>query len=463
MAGRHGTWKGLYGTGVLLLALLSGCGQRDSEPPSPGGGTKPPNLVLISIDTLRADHLGCYGYPRNTSPNIDALARNAVTYRQVYSTSAKTAESHMSMFTSLYPTVHKVETITEAVPIRVLDTSITTLAEILTANGYVTVGFHGGGFVEGQFGFDRGFERYEKSDWHSAREWILDHGRERPFFLFFHTYRVHDPYTPSPPYDRLFSSGYDGKIVHDIDELKRIADSEEWSDYSKVFWNRVDTTDARDVARLVDLYDGAIAQLDADLGRLFGVIDEAVPETIIIITSDHGEEFGEHGKFTHQQLYNEILHVPLVIRHPHVAGGFALDERVSLVDLAPTILDMLALAGDEQFQGRSFWAGRVRARGRTAIFSELPVLELSSLMDNQRKVMVRPEGWEYYELASDPREQRNLGDGTQRPLLFAELEQKLDRRQRDNEALAAKLNVEEVKETLDEATIEQLRQLGYIQ
>ena len=187
-----------------------------------------------------------------------------------------------------------------------------------------------------------------------------------------------------------------------------MAGSEEWADYSKIFWKPVDKNDPEDVAHVAALYDGGIAEMDDALPDLLNAIDRDAPGTIVIFLSDHGEEFGQHGEFTHNQLYSEVLHVPLIIHHPDHHNGVRIAARVSLIDLAPTILDMLSIAPSAQFQGRSL-RGYIDGTGNERpVFSEYPARNMLALVNRDRKLMVTGEREELYDLRRDPEERRDL-------------------------------------------------------
>jgi len=448
----------------ILLAALVGCSE-DRSPADPA----PFNVVLISIDTLAADHLGLYGYPRDTSPNLDRYAEAAIVFENAYSTAPKTPESHMSMFTSLYPSVHGVYTIKDPNKLHVLDGAIRTLPEILKEEGYATVGFHGGGYVEGQFGFSRGFDEYRTGQQRSAEEWLWRNGKKNKFFLFYHTYRVHDPYTPKAPYDRRFDPDYDGPIVHDLDALTQMAESTEWIDYSTIFWKKVDKSDPKEVAHVVALYDGVIAETDENLVELLNAIDRHAPGTIVIILSDHGEEFGQHGMFTHNQLYGEILRVPLIIRHPDRHAGERIAERVSLIDLAPTILEMLSISPSDQFQGRSLLDRIGREGDARPVFSEFPHGKKLALLNRGQKLMVTDEREEFYDLSLDPEEQRDLlrpeiaGSSDSPAPDLGTLRKEMARIAQENTSLRDRLGVRGSTEAPADDVLQQLKALGYLE
>lgn len=455
------TGRSLY---WILLAALIGC-SGDLHPADSDSF----NVVLISIDTLAADHLGLYGYPRDTSPNLDRYAANAIVFENAYSTASKTPESHMSMFTSLYPSVHQVFTIRDRSKLHVLDDKILTLPEILNENGYTTVGFHGGGYVDGQLGFSRGFDQYSRGQQRSAVEWLWRNGTKNKFFLFYHTYRVHDPYTPKSPYDRRFDPDYNGPIVHDLEVLMEMAESMEWIDYSAIFWKTVDKNDPEEVAHVVSLYDGAIAEMDEDLADLLNAIDRYAPGTIVIILSDHGEEFGQHGMFTHNQLYGEVLHVPLIIRHPDRQGGERIAARVSLIDLAPTILEMLSIPPSDQFQGRSLFDHIDPIEGARPVFSEFPLGKQLALVNRDRKLMLTNKREELYDLRGDPEERRDL----RRPEVVRSsddpaseldaLRKEMMRVTQENASVRDRLGVRGSTEAPADGVLQQLQALGYLE
>ena len=441
-------------TFAAAIILLPACGvQKDTDY----------NLALISIDTLRADHLGCYGYPRNTSPNIDRFADEATVFLNAYSTAPKTAESHMSMFTSLYPSVHRVFTVIEEAKINVLDENISTLPQLLNARGYTTVGFHGGGFVDEKFGFGRGFDVYRKSSQGEAEAWLKENAAKGKFFLFYHTYAVHDPYTPSPPYDTLFDSDYHGKIVHDPDVLVEMSGSSRRRQLHEVYWDRVDKNDPVDVGHLIALYDGAIAEMDSELGNLFNSIETYAPQTVVIFLSDHGEAFGEHnGVFLHSQMYNEAVHVPLIIKHPDKPGGAKIKDRVSLIDLAPTILNILSIEPVEQFQGKPLTEDGGKHHQGQIVFSEYPGQSKLAVIGNDKKLISKKQGFEFYNLLDDPEELHNLANVDNAELDFLILKDALNGIANANKGSEKALNRQRQQDYLTQETIDGLKALGYI-
>jgi arylsulfatase A-like enzyme len=420
------------------------------------------DLVLISLDTVRADHLGIYGYSRNTSPNIDEFAAKSILFERAHSTAHSTAPSHMSMFTSMHPSVHGV-TNSRNSRFDPLHDGFPTVTQILKEEGYRAAAFTGGGQVSPQFGFSKGFDLYRSFNTSTSeagtREAIdeaisfMRAHREEKLFVFLHTYHAHDPYTPNPPYDKLFDPEYAGPIQSDInaflryDEMRRI---------NHAYWLLVDKSDAADVRHLKALYDGEIAELDAMLRKFLTVIETERPNSIVIITSDHGEEFGEHGKFTHHQLYQELLHVPLIIRHPQLDRGIRISRRVSLLGLTPTILELLEIDGSHEFQGTSL----LRPQAREEIFAEQAGSGRTLIVD-ERKLLWRGAKSELYDLSSDPGETRNMAaaDAT-----VNRLRERMDEISQANSARRATVlrASQSLPATLDPEVVEQLEALGYI-
>lgn len=304
------------------------------------------NLIIISIDTLRADRLQTLGYKRQTSPALLKFSHQAMIFENAYSPASKTAEAHMSLFTSLYPSVHRVDSLAtkdrKSNKVDRLDKRIKTLSEILKKNGYSTAGFHHGGQLAAKFGFARGFDTYQLKSWVEVKKEFAQMGRwlrknrDDKFFLFLHTYHVHDPYTPRLPYDLIFDPDYSGKIISDPTQLatlakeacKGIKDCTLWDKENKIYWDSVDLSSSKDVHHISALYDGEIREVDDLFIRLNELLQEVSSNSIIIILSDHGEEFLEHGGTLHHKLYQEIIRVPLLIMHPGLKKGFRVNQEL---------------------------------------------------------------------------------------------------------------------------------------
>jgi arylsulfatase A-like enzyme len=351
---------------LLATALLPAC----------GGSIDPPTgALLISVDSLRADHLSCYGYESETAPDVLTtpvidylLAEQGARFENVVSTTSWTLPAHMAMLTGLPDELHGVRDQGQR-----LHPAVPTLAQSFQRAGWRTGGFFSGPNVHPWFGFGRGFEVYadcssvpatdeaaleEGGDRlgvvHDAshggvtgptvlarfEEWFASVGEEEPFFAFVHLWDVHYDYEAPPQYD-VFFPGYHGPIDS--------GDHTTWADH----W----PLSKADILRIKAMYDAEIRLTDdivaglLDRLRATGRLDS----TAIVFTSDHGEEFLEHGRFGHQKtLYEEVVRVPLILRLPGVVpAGETSDVLASLVDVTPTLLDLCDLAVPEGLWGRS--------------------------------------------------------------------------------------------------------------
>jgi arylsulfatase A-like enzyme len=288
---------------AALILCCSACSRPQAE-------SNPPNILLISIDALRADHLSCYGYDRPTSPMIDSLAARGTRFSKAFVNTHGTPPSHTTLLASLYQETHRVG----INPVSTTDTGIPVevemVQELLSDADWHTLAVTGGGYMSADFGFSRGFDVYVDRAGRVARQAadLVKHirpalGSDRPVFAFLHTYQVHSPYAPPKRFRGLFGA-YRASIEATSEALLEIN-----SDASKVL-TRVE------FEYLESLYDGEIRYTDEVLGELLeslaaiGFLDNAV----VVVTSDHGEEFGEHGGVLHGgKLFEELLHVPLII------------------------------------------------------------------------------------------------------------------------------------------------------
>lgn len=322
------------------------------------------HVVLISIDSLRADHVGCYGYARSTTPHIDRLARDGVFFRTAVSTSSWTLPAHMSLLTGLLPEAHGAQSAYAR-----LDPARTLLQEILSREGLRTAGFVSSPFLSDQHGFARGFETYRNfweddageapdsaratptiDDSHDDRtgtmvvahavEW-LRHQRRDPFFLFVHLWEPHYDYVPPAPYDTLFfAPGRRGSVPMErffYNEAIREGMVQENLDY------------------VISQYDGEVAYADHLVGQILDALAALGldKDTFIVLTADHGDEFFEHGGKGHQRtLFDEVVLVPLVVRGPGVRSlAQGIDTQVSLIDVAPTVLSLLGIPRGSEMTG----------------------------------------------------------------------------------------------------------------
>ncbi len=319
--------------------------------PTPGGQ---PDVIIYLIDTLRADHLGAYGYPRPTSPNIDRFAQDAVLFANARAQSSWTRPSVVSVLTGLAPRRHGVNRREDALP-----DSVDTLAELLAAAGYDTAGYVTNGNAGPNFGLDQGFGQFrhlrESADTHERHRlsdhlnlWLFHWLENRPpddppFFLYAHATDPHVPYTPPEPFRSRFAPDVDpeaGRLEH----------------ARAVIQGRLPPTD-RTRRDLIDLYDAEIAFNDHHFGRLIERLKELdlYDSSLIVLVADHGEEFLDHDDWEHgNTLFDEQLHVPLIVKLP---GGREAGRRIgataSQIDVVPTILDLLGIAPPPALDGVS--------------------------------------------------------------------------------------------------------------
>ncbi len=431
-----------------------------------------PNLLLVSIDTLRADHLGAYGYDLPTSPTIDArLAGEGVTFTDVYSQSPKTTPSHMTLLTSLYPSVHGVELWQNGKPAHVLNPAVHTLAEILKNAGYATAAFTGGAQIDPVRGFDQGFDLYTVSgQQRRARRWLGRHRWQR-FFVFYHTYDVHDPYLPPDEYIRLFDPDYRGRVLDAIHRLRAEGGMSvaAWKGISRQFWDSVDRSDPRDVRFVEHLYDAGIRRMDAETIRpLLDRLDQLglARDTLVVFTSDHGEAFGEHGQFQHDDLYAATVRVPLVLRWPgRLPAGLRIASRVRLIDVMPTILELLGVSAPPSLQGQSLTPllhdayaspateGAVSEYSDGRLYESLRRGGLSYIVDGPEERL--------FDLVRDPAERQNVL--ATRPEEAAAMRAALERWRRNCRALAPLLGPRGGTIAPSDETARRLRALGYME
>ncbi len=336
------------------------------------------NLILISIDTLRADHLGCYGYHRNTSPNIDQLAKEGILFENAFSQSYFTLPSHMSIFTSQYPSVHQMNDIENLS--KYLPEYKTTLAEVLKKHGYTTVAFTGGGWVAPEFGFGQGFDNYTTiNTFYKNTELLdnvfrwLDNNQDKKFFMFIHTYTVHAPYIPPKPFKGMFDNNYSGNIADTIKKMNSVCENKSCETPYEYFHSSINTSDPRDVYHVIALYDEGIRYVDYCIGKLLEKLKKLGLDrkTVIVLTSDHGEDLLEHGWIAeHHDLYDEQIHTPLIIKLPYNISK-KVKKMVENIDIMPTVLHILDIPEKlSSMQGENVFSSLEKQE----IFSEKSIL-----------------------------------------------------------------------------------------
>ena len=453
---------------ILFLGLFPfGCGGEDPA--------RRPHVILISVDTLRADHLHCYGYERETSPVIDQLASTGILFEQAHSHSNSTGSSHMSLLTGLLPPTHGIDGHSGA-----LSDSIRTLPQILQRAGYRTAAFLDGGYMIGALGFDRGFDHFESAyelfshKLDRVESWVAE-SNDRPTFLFLHTYGVHAPYLPEEEHDVYTNPAYGGPLRERVpwlrDHLEREEGSFLLSQLKFPFWDGVRDFDDADRRFIVDLYDGCIRTVDAGVGRLLDALERKgwLENAWVIVLSDHGEAFWEHGSFGHRGLYEEELHVPLILHPP---GGLEVPRRIAelagLVDLVPTLLAALEVDAPMETQGRDLLmesesssapihSYAVESPNKSVLTERYKLMRLESArtVDRLYHVAVDPE--EHNDLLSDGAPQMGDTSGEAYVRLKRELEESLSLASELQETLGKPQPVREL--TAGETAL--LRALGY--
>jgi arylsulfatase A-like enzyme len=435
--------------------------------PSPAAGY---NVVLISIDSLRADHLGAYGYGRDTSPAIDALAKDGVLFRNSSSTSSWTLPSHMSLLTGRSLLGHGV-----VFDDRRLPASVATVAERFQEGGYETHAIVSAPYVHSRYGFAKGFDDYDdrtiyfetnEDSYRSVTAPLLietanayvARKRDKPFFLFLHFWDVHYDYAPGPPYDRMFDPDYAGKV-----------------DGNNFYFDPAIRAgmDQRDLDHLLALYDGEIRLVDDHIARLrtelarLGLADK----TIFAIVSDHGDEFFEHGnKGHHRTLYDEVIRTPFVLHVPGAKpGAGVVADEVSLPDVGPTLLGLTGAGRLEGAEGRDYSGLYTGAPlpAPQAVHAELyrtgtRNVQVASI-DARRKVIhhFQRRSLEVYDLGEDPSEQTPLAEqGTVAQPMVAQLRDWLATKWHRFDKRVRTEGIEPV--VIDEKELEKLRSLGYL-
>lgn len=462
---------------MILQALLASVLYLDAKTNTP----PTVNVVWILLDALRPDHLGSYGYPKNTSPFIDDFAKKSILFRRAYSHESYTMASVSSFFTSTYPFVHRV--LYDNPSIDVLSFSFLTIAEILKDKNYRTAAFVFNPHLKKGYNLGQGFDLYDDHEEgfdldqsypetyetarkiHEKLEKYLKEVHSRPLFLYLHYRDIHEPYAPPPPFDKGCVPADSPEVIDAIERRVIFLKGEE------------------DVYRC--LYDGDIRYTDHYLRQTFQLLHKngiTRDNTIWIITADHGQEFyephpGDDGYQSHgRTLYQEQIHVPLIVSVPKVQNRI-IEQQVGLIDIAPTLLDLLGINWKKyhQFQGRSLktllktgsgqpsliLAGGNRKRGVLIHNGWKYYLYEKSCKSNRKNCFVRPTkrdflyGQELYNIDSDPNETKDLLSAHAQ--LAAQMQKQLT-------GFLNSVSFEDtgLRENLDEQTKEELKALGYI-
>jgi arylsulfatase A-like enzyme len=394
------------------------------------------NVILVTIDCLRADHVGFMGYSHDTTPFLDSLAQEGLHCSAAFAVGPVTPVSFLSLMTSTYPLKYRGYTS--------ISNQRKPLAEVLSEQGFDTAAFHSNPYLSRFYGYERGFHTfYDSIDFTSKRptkminflkkcnvlfniakktrrkfrgikqrhvtaeelnkkviEWMKT--CSPPFFLWIHYMDVHAPYFPPSQY-----------------LTTPLSSSEQQELFEKMAYHP-HTISKSDLEKIIDLYDAEIRYVDDALRFLITTIKNMFPNTAVIITSDHGDEFGEHGGFLHgPKLYDELLHVPLLLWASDMNHSINA-EPVSLMDVAPTILDMLNIPAPSDFQGSSLLSMDKKRTDERGIFSEVSHKKEGKVTfhPEEKQICYRTAEWKYiykekgedelYNLKDDPHEQHNV-------------------------------------------------------
>jgi arylsulfatase A-like enzyme len=371
----------------------------------------PPNVILYVIDTLRRNHLGCYGYDRNTSPNIDGFAQRGVFFESAYAQDSWTKPSIATMLTSRYPKDHGAVGVEDR-----LSSELTTLPELLRDAGYYTVAFVAAGAVGiPGLNFEQGFDQFVAmtEDHHDSLTSVAEvmsrlfpwikRNRDKSFFLYVHLMDPHSPYFPVPPYDTMFDPEYEGRMTG----ARRGPGGYQ------------SCRNERDIAHVKALYDGEIAYSDEYFGHFVSELRELglFQNTMFVFTSDHGEELNDRGAWGHgHTLYEELIKIPLITKFPHGEyDGRRVLAEVRHLDLAPTILEAAGLPIPVEMEGKSLLPILEDKKVHLCdeVFSEECLNQniLYSVISDGQKYILRTKphtSRELYDLREDPYEIRNL-------------------------------------------------------
>jgi choline-sulfatase len=387
------------------------------------------NVILVSFDALQAAHVGCLGNPRKVTPTLDAFASQAFNCTHAYSVASWTVPASMTWFTGVYPSEHRITNkfalyqppIKKLANLKEMSPELVTLADIMKRNGYATAGFTGNAGVSGGFGYEQGFDIYfhEQNVFgrfeHSVPEalrWLKDH-RDKKFFVFLHGYDVHGQSCPGSGLDyRFVDKGYDRKYTGSVLEQETLR--EEGLDKGQL------TMRDDDVRFWRAVYDEKLNRADALFKQFLIEFDRLglTGKTLFVLTSDHGTELYEHRRFDHGfTLYNEQIHVPLIIKLPGQRAGKVIGDRVSSIDVMPTILDLLDVKVSDiarkQMRGVSLATAFMGEATSRDVFSETDYRQYT-----YKRSIIAPEGWkliytletksrELYDLNADPSETHN--------------------------------------------------------
>jgi arylsulfatase A-like enzyme len=462
-------------TGLLAVLLVGACIDPKPSPKPSAAAIQRPNVLLITIDTLRADHLGAYGYKRPTSPNIDVLAREGALFERAYTYWPKTRASFIVMLTGRHPSLNGYTQRN-----RVLFDFNPTLASVLKEGGFTTSAVVDNSNVAASLGYAKGFDTYRETWEEKALPTEIDRARaissaaiqnfaaagsDKPFFLWLHYVNPHAPYTPPAPYDKAFLAGADQGP-----RLQRVAD------YMGGVHRSLAVKGRDRLGYYVGQYDGEIAFCDAEVGRVLDALRSSrhAANTIVILTSDHGESLGEHGYyFDHgANLMDPCLRIPFIVKGPGVPPASRNKALVSTIDFVPTVLDAVKVSYPPDLGGLSFWpvAQGGKPPRRERLFAQNDRGHWGT-HDGRFKLVGQPEKagtlrYSLFDRQADPGETRDVARGLADDFGRERRAMELFREQRDREATKTASVIEKkagrTERPLSKEACENLQSLGYV-
>lgn len=438
-------------------------------------GYNRPNIIIIVADALRPDHLSCYGYNQPTSPNLDKFAQESVLFKSAFSASPSTVSSIPSILTGLYPSFHGTGVDGN---ILTLNQEIPTLPQVLSREGYTTVGFNTNPYMASKHGYSKGYVSYfdlfpsqrkvcSRGTNEEVAKW-LENARAQPFFAWIHYMDTHGPYFPRDPYFSQYSSD---KPKHQITSFIKCF-NQIWSRLQKD--SNLITPEERGL--LVNCYDSEISYFDQNFNNLLALLKDysLLDNTAIIVTADHGEEFWEHHRWGHyMRMYDINLHVPLLIRYlPLASERKAISKQVRNIDIFPTVLDILNIKAGHYLSGLSLvpFISDEGSVPQAPVVSEgggVHGISVKTYVD--RVYSLRTPEWKYiknvtqnkkqlFQLQNDPLELKNLVHEPYAQDVIRDLDLKLSNLLKL--ATEPKGNISPAKS--DRQIIETLKALGYV-
>ncbi|MDF1836675.1 MAG: sulfatase [Planctomycetota bacterium] len=499
---------------VAFWASLSACGSEAHAQ------DKKSNVLIIVLDTLRADHLSCYGYEKDTSPHLKAFADRSVVFEGAQSSAPWTAPSLISMMTSLYPDVHGVSDNTNLTS---LPQKVDTLAEVLGRRGYATAAFTEGGYAKAAFGLGQGFDLFPSnmgdeisysayrhapsrlmSNTDRMLEWLEQRTPEQPFFGFFQTYEIHAPFRAPEEFVRRYQPDFDQEQEHSdcaaaIEEwnanrklsknqlrlmqrhllhcafvgMPELQHAQEWlasGAEHDVELHRSRMGEDPDLVNWVtNLYDAEIAYTDFEMQRLWRALDESgqIDNTIVIVVSDHGESLGDHEQLEHgSTLYEELLNVAFIV---HAPGRGIEPARIQYpartIDIYPTVLELLDVgSGATQLQGQSLvdvMHGKPTPAPPSFAQADAWGIDMHAVLDDGWRLIVdnKTDAKELYHLVEDPKESNNLL--LKHPDVAQRLATAIAKQRATDAKLRQRIGAGQDAAEVDEATQKELQGLGY--